>query len=151
MAAAVMDEGKVSRVEILDGGQGYTEAPLITFSGGGGSGAKANAVIKQENKEGEAPEQFIRLMLGPDGTLWANNKLGSALYAFKPSFAEPNPTIKEKDISTNTVYRATGTLTVGSLKLETGTQILLQAQQSISFARGFTVQKGAELLCRTGF
>jgi hypothetical protein len=99
----------------------------------------------------EGPEQFLRLMLGPDGTLWANNKLGSALYAFKPGFAEPNLTLKQEDIHTNTIYRATGTLTVGSLKVEGGTQILLQAQQGISFASGFTLQQGAELLCRTGF
>jgi hypothetical protein len=102
------------------------------------------------NKESSGPEQFIRLMLGPDGTLWANNKSGDSLYAFKPSFAEENPTLTQKDIRTNTVYRANGTLAVGSLKLEGGTQVLLQAKQGISFNKGFVVQKGAELLCRTG-
>jgi len=102
------------------------------------------------NKESSGPEQFIRLMLGPDGTLWANNKSGDSLYAFKPSFAEENPTLTQNDIQTNTVYRVNGTLAVGSLKLESGTQILLQAKQGISFKKGFVVQKGAELLCRTG-
>jgi hypothetical protein len=90
-------------------------------------------------------------MLGPDGTLWANNKSGSALYAFKPTFAEADVTLKQENIQTKTVYRATGSLAVGSLKLKDGTQILLQAQQQISFKSGFAVQKGAELLCRTGF
>jgi len=99
----------------------------------------------------EGPEQFLRLMLGPDGTLWANDKNGNALYAFKPSFAESDLMLKQEHIKTNTVYRATGSLAVGSLKLAKGTQVLLQAQQGISFASGFAVQQGAELLCRTGF
>ena len=98
----------------------------------------------------EGPEQFLRLMLGPDGTLWANDKNGNALYAFKPSFAESDLMLKQEHIKTNTVYRATGTLAVGSMKLEGGTQILLQAQKGIAFKKGFVVQEGAELLCRTG-
>jgi hypothetical protein len=106
--------------------------------------------LKAPNQDVEGPEQFLRLMPGPDGTLWANDKLGSALYAFKPGYAASNVALKQEHIKTNTVYRATGSLSVGSLKLEGGTRILLQAQQGISFASGFAVQKGAALLCRTG-
>ena len=119
---------------------------------------KLSATLKApRSNESSGPEQFIRLMVGPDGTLWANNKSGDSLYAFKPSFAEENPTLTQNDIQTNTVYRATGTLTVGSpdpkkiLEVKSGTQIFLQAQQGIAFKKGFVVEKGAELLCRTGF
>ena len=113
------------------------------------SDVKAHKVDEQGQPIG--PEQFLRLMLGPDGTLWANNKLGSALYAFKPSFAKADVTLKQEDIQSKTIYRATGSLAVGSLKLEGGTQIFLEARQGISIAANFTVEKGASLLCRTGF
>lgn len=99
----------------------------------------------------QGPEQFLRLMLGPDGTLWANNKLARALYAFKPGFDEADLTLQQEDIQTKTVYRSTGSLAVGSLKLAAGSQILFEARQGISFAANFTVEKGASLLCRTGF
>ena len=111
-------------------------------------------------KESSGPEQFIRLMIGPDGTLWANNKNGNALYAFKPSYALPNLTLQQKDIKTQTAYRATGRLTVGDVTdmqkvggvtVSGGTQLLLEAQNGISFATGFKVQKGASILARTGF
>ena len=99
----------------------------------------------------DGPEKFLRLMLAPDGTLWTINKKGRSLYAFKPKYAAADVTLEAADITNRTVYRTTGSLAVSSLKLETGTQVLFQAQQGISFARGFAVQKGAELLCRTGF
>ena len=38
-------EGKVVAIYITSGGSGYTSAPLVTISGGGGSGALATAVI----------------------------------------------------------------------------------------------------------
>ena len=31
-------------------------------------------------------EASIRLMLGPDGTLWANNQQGRSLYIFEPQY-----------------------------------------------------------------
>jgi hypothetical protein len=103
------------------------------------------------NKESSGPEQFIRLMMGPDGTLWANNKNGDALYAFKPSYASADLTLQQEDIKPQTVYRATGMLTVGGVTVDGGTQILFQAQNGIGFAKGFKVQKGASILARTGF
>jgi hypothetical protein len=105
----------------------------------------------ERSKDSSGPEQFIRLMMGPDGTLWANNKNGNALYAFKPSYASADLTVQQTDIKPQTAYRATGTLTVGGVSIEGHTQVLLQAQNGIGFARGFKVQKGASLVARTGF
>jgi hypothetical protein len=97
------------------------------------------------------PEQFIRLMLGADGTLWANNRNADALFAFTPSYAASDPFIRQT-LQTHTVYRATGVLTLGSeARVATGTQVLLQARKGISFSAGFTVDKGASVLARTGF
>jgi len=42
---AVLSAGAVDSVTIDDGGSGYTEAPDVEFSGGGGSGALATATI----------------------------------------------------------------------------------------------------------
>jgi outer membrane protein assembly factor BamB len=112
--------------------------------------------VDKKGQKVEGPEQFIRLLLGPDGTLWANNKNGNALYAFKPRYAVSDLTLTQedlKDVKTQTVYRANGTLTVSSLTVEEGTKILFQAQKGITFPKGqpFAVKKGASLLCRTGF
>jgi hypothetical protein len=97
------------------------------------------------------PEQFIRLMLGADGTLWANNRSGAALYAFMPQYAMSDPVLTQT-LQTQTAYRATGTLTVGKdVTVPAGTQVLFQAQKGISFPAGFAVAKGASILCRTGF
>jgi hypothetical protein len=42
---AVLTSGAVSSVTIADGGSGYTVAPRVEFTGGGGSGAVATATI----------------------------------------------------------------------------------------------------------
>lgn len=38
--------GQLTKIEITNGGSGYTSAPSVTFTGGGGSGATATAVIQ---------------------------------------------------------------------------------------------------------
>ncbi len=101
-------------------------------------------------EEKELPEQFIRLVLGPDGTLWANDNLGSSLFAFVPTYGvEKNLTLKHKeDIRTQTVYRAENFLHAGAVTIEAGTNVLLQADCGIGFAPKFKVEKGASLLAR---
>ncbi|MEZ0299364.1 MAG: LamG-like jellyroll fold domain-containing protein, partial [Candidatus Methylacidiphilales bacterium] len=37
--------GRLSSVSVIDGGAGYVKAPIITITGGGGSGAKAEALL----------------------------------------------------------------------------------------------------------
>ena len=95
------------------------------------------------------PEKVQRLMLSPDGTLWANNNNGNELFALKPSYASDDLTLEQKDIKTQTVYRTENDLRAGSLVVDAGTQFLFQAGHSIRLDKGFTVQKGASLLIRT--
>jgi hypothetical protein len=97
----------------------------------------------------EGPEQFLRLMLAPDGTLWANNKNGDSLFAFKPVYSTADLALEQKDVQSQTVYRATGKLSVGAVKVPQG-NLLLQAQNGVGFAAGFTVQRGVSILVRTG-
>jgi hypothetical protein len=98
----------------------------------------------------EGPEQFLRLMLGPDGTLWANNKNGDSLFAFKPIYAAADLALAQKDLKPQTAYRATGKLSVGGVNIDRGAQ-LFQAQNGVGFANGFRVQRGASIAVRTGF
>jgi formylglycine-generating enzyme required for sulfatase activity len=44
-AAATVINGFVVAITVTDGGAGYTEAPTVTISGGGGSGATATALV----------------------------------------------------------------------------------------------------------
>ena len=44
-ATAVVNGGKVIRVDVTTAGSGYTLAPTVSFTGGGGSGATATALI----------------------------------------------------------------------------------------------------------
>jgi hypothetical protein len=107
----------------------------------------------------DGPQKDLRFELAPDGTLWTNNKKDNALYALTPIYAPstPNLTVTRDDIRTHTAYRTTGNLAVaenvkvGSKATEPPMEVLFQAKGSISFARGFSVEKGASILCRTGF
>jgi hypothetical protein len=108
-------------------------------------------IQERGGQTGEGPEQFIRLMLGPDGTLWTNNKNGDGLFAFKPAYASPDLTLQQKDIKSQTAYRTEGKLTVGGVSIKANTQLLFQAQNGIGFASGFRVQQGATVAARTGF
>jgi len=102
-------------------------------------------------RQGEGPEKFIRLMMGPDGTLWANNKNGDALYAFHPVYTKTDLPLSAKDLSTQTAYRAKDKLTVaGDVTLKAGTTTVFQAGSGIGLSTGFRVETGASLLCRTG-
>ena len=95
-------------------------------------------------------------MMDSGGTAWANNKNGG-IFAFQPTYQELNPTVKSEDIKTQTFYRAGGTLKVAqNVVVPAGTDgspmnVLFEGKQGISFAAGFTVKRGASLLCRTGF
>jgi hypothetical protein len=112
---------------------------------------EAVSAEKKAEREGGGPEQFIRLMMAPDGTLWANNKNGRNLFAFKPKYASTNLPLQQQDIRNHTTYRANGEITVGGVTVSGGTQLFLQAEDGIAFAKGFTVEKGASVLAGTGF
>lgn len=132
------------------------EAPPSCISGSVQS-YKPDGVSLGKLKALDGPETNLRFELAPDGTLWTNNTKENKLYALKPTYATPNLTVKPADIKTHTVYRANGDLTVAenvtiSGKGEKpGMEVLFEAKDSISFAKGFRVEKGASLLCRTGF
>jgi hypothetical protein len=89
--------------------------------------------------------------LGPDGTLWANNNNGKELFAFIPRYAESDLVLGKEDLKTQTYYRTEKDLWAGPQVVKPGTQLLLQAGNSIGLGKGFSVQKGASLVFRIDF
>ena len=147
---------------------GYSADGTSMFNDGIDINAKENKCgnnesygeIKERDKDDkgkatEGLEQFIRLMMGPDGTLWINNKDGHELFALKPLYDSDDLTLKQEDIKPRTAYIAAGELSVGNgndkIVVEKGVQLLFQAQKRVGFAKGFSVEKGASILVRTGF
>lgn len=94
------------------------------------------------------PQEAIRLMMAPDGTLWANGK--DALFAFQPTYKAQDWEVSATEIATQTTYRASGKLTVKAGLVPESTQSLLEAGSAISFSGGVRVPIGASILCRVG-
>jgi hypothetical protein len=47
-AVATIKSGSITKVELIDGGSGYTSVPLVKFSGTSGSGANYTATVSGE-------------------------------------------------------------------------------------------------------
>ena len=112
---------------------------------------KKEAILFEQDFTNTGPQQFIRLTLAPDGTLWTNNKNGKSLFAFKPLYANPDLSVNQNDIKNRTFYRANRTLSVNGLTIDNTTQVVFQAQHAIKFSSGFKVQKGGSIVVRTGY
>jgi hypothetical protein len=109
------------------------------------------------------PARDAPLVLGADGTLYTNNQNESKLFVFSPSFdaddGDKGLCLKQADVKTRTAYRTKGELrgahpcagTGAKLVVKAGQQILLQGRKGIGLGAGFSVQRGAGLLARTGF
>ncbi|OQW75605.1 MAG: hypothetical protein BVN35_08115 [Proteobacteria bacterium ST_bin11] len=97
-------------------------------------------------KESIAPEQFVRLMLGPDGTIWANNQNDDKLFAFKPIVKDEINITKQDDVKPMTYYRTENNFTAAAIKVNFGTQLIFQSGKRISLGRGFKVERGASLI-----
>lgn len=65
-AVAVITGGAVTAVEVLNPGHGYPVAPDVVFSGGGGTGATANAQITQVLQSVEVSANTNRSLLCSD-------------------------------------------------------------------------------------
>ncbi|UUC45152.1 hypothetical protein [Flavobacterium cerinum] len=88
------------------------------------------------------------IVLAPDGTLYtvtATNLI--AVTAGK--LAENDYVVDQTNLKTNTVYRATNSITVKGITLAPSVNTILNSGGSISFEPGFTVTKGAQLNCKT--
>jgi CubicO group peptidase (beta-lactamase class C family) len=48
IAAAEVTGGAISQIDVLGGGRSYSATPLVTITGGGGSGASATATLKND-------------------------------------------------------------------------------------------------------
>jgi len=88
------------------------------------------------------------IVLAPDGTLFTATATDLiAITATK--VAENDIVIGHSDLKTNTVYRATNSITVEGITVAPSVNAILNSGGSISFKPGFTVTKGAQLNCKT--
>lgn len=90
------------------------------------------------------------LTLAPDGTLYtvtATNLI--AVTASK--VAENDIIIGQSSLSTNTLYRASNSINVEGINVLPSVNTVLNSVGSISFKPGFTVAKGAQVTCKTGY
>ena len=83
--ANLASTGVLLRVDISDGGAGYTEAPTVTISGGGGYGAQAHSVIGggivtgvviDDGGEGYTSNPTVTIGIAPTG---GSNAAGTAV------------------------------------------------------------------------
>lgn len=57
----------ITSITLTNAGTGYTDAPTVTISGGGGKGAKAIAVLAQTSRQNGCPLAAIILVAGGSG------------------------------------------------------------------------------------
>jgi hypothetical protein len=90
------------------------------------------------------------LALAPDGTLYtvtANNVISIT----PQTVSQEDITISKEDLNTNTVYRATNKITVEGFDVLSTINTILYSGGGMSFKPGFSVKKGAQITCKTGY
>ncbi len=89
----------------------------------------------------------LELMFAPDGTLYARTETNS-LYSITPS--QKILKLAQKQLKTDTIYGAEIIQVAANLQVRSE-NVILKAEKSISFGKGFSVKKGASVRCRIGF
>lgn len=89
----------------------------------------------------------LELMFAPDGTLYARTG-ANALYSITPS--QKILKLVQKQLNTDTIYGAEIIQVAANLQVRSE-NVILKAEKSISFGKGFSVKKGASVRCRIGF
>jgi hypothetical protein len=100
-----------------------------------------------ESKNTTLPEK-LELMFASDGTLYARSEGNNTLFSITPSQKKLN--VAQADLKTDTIYAAE-TIQAGPNLQINSENIILKAENSISFGTGFSVKAGASVLCRIGF
>jgi hypothetical protein len=90
------------------------------------------------------------LVMAPDQTLYTVTL--NHVVAVTPLKVSLNDLkISASDLKKNTVYRASNSITVTASNVNSSVNTILYSGGTISFMPGFTVQKGAQILCKTGY
>lgn len=110
----------------------------------------SNKVFKNEFSLPINTNTKKNLALAPDGTLYtvtANNVISIT----PKTVSQKDITISKIDLNTNTVYRATNKITVEGFDVLSTINTILYSGGGMSFKPGFSVKKGAQLRCKTGY
>jgi|GEM_PF-1097203 len=90
------------------------------------------------------------LVLAPDGTLYTTT--ATNLISTTPvRFDAGTITIDSSNLNTNTLYRASDAIIVEGFSILPSVNTILHSGGGVSFKAGFSVAKGAQLNCKTGF
>ena len=90
------------------------------------------------------------IVLAPDGTLYTAT--ATNLISVTPlKFGADTTTINASNLSTDTTYRASDAIIVDGFNILPSVNTILTSGGSISFKGGFSVKKGAQITCKTGF
>lgn len=90
------------------------------------------------------------IVLAPDGTLYTTT--ATNLISVTPlKVAANTTTINASNLSTDTTYSASDSIIVEGFNVLPSVNTILNSGGSISFKGGFSVTKGAQITCKTGF
>jgi hypothetical protein len=91
----------------------------------------------------------LELIFAPGGTLFARNPNTRQLVQVLPTLEKL--TVRPDNLQNNTVYSADTVRLASNQQLASNVAIAVKARDRISIGRGFTVKKGAQLTCKTGY
>ncbi len=112
----------------------------FTYTAKGGFAHKFTAPITEDLRKS--------LVLAPDGTLYMITATNVIAVTAKEV---ANENIILSDLNTNTVYRATNTITLTGFKVFSTVNTILYSGGGMGLKPGFTVRKGASVTFKTGY
>lgn len=90
------------------------------------------------------------MVLAPDGTLYTTT--ATNLISIKPlKFGASASTVSASNLSTDTTYSASDAIIVEGFNILPTVNTIFISGGTISFKPGFSVAKGAQVICKTGF
>lgn len=102
------------------------------------------------NMDGGFGNPGKNIVLAPDGTLYTTT--ATNLISVTPlKFAANTMTINASNLSTDTTYKASDAIIVEGFSVLPSVNTILTSGGTISFKPGFSVKKGAQITCKTGF
>jgi len=96
------------------------------------------------------PTTLKNIVLAPDGTLYTVT-LTNLLAVTATGVSSNNLTIGTNNLKPNTLLRASNTITVSGIAMQSSINTVFHSGKTISFKKGFKIKKGASLICKTGY
>jgi hypothetical protein len=134
--ASISGSGVITRINVLSGGNGYTSAPKVTITGGGGTGATATAVVAN------GVVTSINITNGGSGYTSDPNVIisgGTGGTAVSSLAGATGSLVAIQLVNTGTGYTTTPNVTISAPTTPGGVQATATATVSGGRVTGFTV------------